>query len=131
MKNSQTNWLLAAFAVSFFVVGIPYWLIPYSSVSLPSSLLTLGLVVVAAMAILLRAFQILRFWSTVGFMTATLPAVIVARVVLEIVMDPTSHNLWPFEVVIAAALGFMCAIAGAGIGHLVAKLRGCPPGDSA
>ncbi len=31
-------WLVAAFVISFFAVGFPYWQIPYAKVSLPSTL---------------------------------------------------------------------------------------------
>ena len=40
-NNMQTNavsWLVAAFVVSFFAVGFPYWQIPYAKVSLPNTL---------------------------------------------------------------------------------------------
>ena len=44
---------------------------------------------------------------------ASAPAAVAVRVFVEIILDPTSHNLWPFEIVIAAATGFACAAAGA------------------
>ena len=37
-------------------------------------------------------------------------------------IDPTSHNLWLFEVVIAAGLGFGTSLIGAIAGGLVARL---------
>jgi len=32
--------------------------------------------------------------------------------------DPTSHNLWPLELIIAAVVGVVCSLAGAVIGSL-------------
>ena len=42
----QSFALLLAFMVSFLTVGVPYWRLPYASVSLPSTLFGFGLVVV-------------------------------------------------------------------------------------
>jgi len=41
------------------------------------------------------------------------PAAIWASVEVECAQDPTSHNLWPFEVGIALGVGGLCALAGA------------------
>jgi len=38
----------------------------------------------------------------------------------EVVKDPTSHNLWPFEVMIALIVGLTSAAAGTLIGRLIA-----------
>jgi hypothetical protein len=43
------------------------------------------------------------------------------RVVRETSVDPTSHNLWPFEIVIASGLGFPAAFAGAVLGWLLVR----------
>jgi hypothetical protein len=42
---------------------------------------------------------------------------------VEGILDPSSHNLWPFEIAIALVLGFACSLAGAAIGNLIARLR--------
>lgn len=38
MKPQAAYWLVAAFVISFFAVGVPYWQIPYAKVSLPNTL---------------------------------------------------------------------------------------------
>jgi hypothetical protein len=40
-------------------------------------------------------------------------AFVAGRIVLDTARDPTSHNLWPFEIVIAggAGLAFLAALA--------------------
>jgi hypothetical protein len=53
---------------------------------------------------------------------AAVPAPILARIVVDTTKDPTSHNLWPFEVIIAAVIGALCSSAGALIGSLLAPL---------
>ena len=37
MQPNAVYWLAAAFGVSFFAVGFPYWQIPYAKISLPST----------------------------------------------------------------------------------------------
>lgn len=49
-------WLIAAFVISFFFVGVPYWQIPYAKVSLPITLYGMGLLVVGVLAAAARAF---------------------------------------------------------------------------
>jgi hypothetical protein len=62
-------------------------------------------------------------------MASSVIAVVVARVVVEGVQDPTSHNLWPFEVIIALMVGFACAFGGAVAGRLIAGLLPSGLGD--
>jgi protein-S-isoprenylcysteine O-methyltransferase Ste14 len=54
----------------------------------------------------------LRRWTGGWQVAALIPAAIVTFVVLRIVVDtrhdPTSHNLWPFEIVIRCGLGLVC-----------------------
>jgi hypothetical protein len=106
------------FVAAFVAVGIPYWRVPYSQVSLPNALYGLGLAVVFVAA----AALCWRFGS--GFRAATAaagaapPAAVLARVVIETALDPTSHNLWPFEVAIAVTVGLLVASLGAVVGIL-------------
>ena len=123
MDKNQANWLRAAFVLSFLGSGIPYWLIPYHQVYLPSALMSPGLVLVVIAALLLRAALVMPFWKTVRFMGITLAVAVLARVIVEGLRDPSSHNLWPFEVAIALILGFTCSLTGAILGSIIVKLR--------
>lgn len=123
MNNKNSNWLHAAFLLSFLGAGIPFWLIPYHQVILPSALISPGLVVIVITALVLRSALITPFWKTVRLMGSSLAAAVLARVLVEGIRDPSSHNLWPFEVAIALVLGFSCSLAGAAIGSLIARLR--------
>ncbi len=118
--------LLVGLAAGFLAVGTPYWAISYRDAQLPSSLLTPALAVVAAAAAIVRAVGAAPFWRIVGIVGASAPAVVVARVAVETTRDPTSHNLWPFEVAIACGVGFACSLVGAVAGSgvsLVARRR--------
>lgn len=119
----EKNWIIPAFAVSFLAVGLPYWLIPYNRVNLPDALIAPELLVVCIAALLLRVFQAAPFWRTTAFIGAAVPAAVLARVIVEGLLDPTSHNLWPLEIIIAAFLGFVCALAGAIAGSLAAGFK--------
>lgn len=122
MVVERPGWSGAAFFSCFFAVGIPYWLIPYSQLGLPGALMGPGLLAVAFAALILRACGASTFWRGVAVAGAAVPAAVLARVVWEGVLDPTSHNLWPFEIVIALALGFLAALAGAIAGSLISML---------
>lgn len=124
-EASQLNalyWLTAAFVVGFFVIGLPYWQVPYSKVSLPSTLYGPGLFVVGVLAAVARTFGKARFRAVVIVVGATVPAPILARIIVDTTKDPTAHNLWPFEVIIAGTIGALCSSAGGLAGSLLARL---------
>jgi hypothetical protein len=118
MRNSRIPALLAAFLASFLAVGVPYWRIPYDRASLPSSLYGAGLVVVFLAAAACRLLASVRFGPAV-LVGAAVPGAILARVAYETAADPTSHNLWPFEMVIAAGVGFSASFGGSLAGGLL------------
>lgn len=122
VKVFRNHALGVAFLACFLAVGVPYWRIPYRTVSLPSTLMTPGLVVVALAAFLQCLRRVRRFGPVALVVGASVPSVVAARVLVEAVIDPTSHNLWPFEIAIAAFVGLACALAGAAAGSLIARL---------
>ena len=119
MKGSDRLALVAAFVFSFFAVGVPYWRIPYSQASLPSSLYGAGLVVLLIVAAGCRVFGRTGFWPTLLVVGSSVPCMILARVAYETNADPTSHNLWPFEVVIAAFVGCSVSFVGSLLGGIL------------
>ncbi len=118
MNKTVNYWLIAAFVAGFFAVGYPFWQIPYNKVSLPNTLYGPGLVVVGLAAAAARALGKARLLAVILVVGAAVPAAIIARVAVETTKDPTSHNLWPFEVIIAAFVGVTCSLAGALLGSL-------------
>jgi hypothetical protein len=52
---------------------------------------------------------------------ASTPCAVMARVIYDTSADPTSHNLWPFEIVIAIGLGFVASLVGAVVGGFLAS----------
>jgi hypothetical protein len=117
--------LLVGFLSGFFAVGIPFWSVPYNEANVPDALMTAGILVVAIAALLLRAFGAASVWEAALIVGMSVPAAVLARVNAETAADPTSHNLWPIEIVFASAVGLPAALAGALVGILVAKLLAC------
>jgi len=116
-KTTAIYWLAAAFLVGFFTVGVPYWQIVYSKVSLPDTLYGAGLFVVGVQP-LPRAHSVERLVAVIFVVGAAIPAAVLARVAVETASDPTSHNLWPLEMIIAAVVGMVSSSAGALVGSL-------------
>jgi len=110
-----------AFLIAFFAVGIEYWQIPYSKVSLPNSLYGIGLAILFLVSTALRLVSAVTFLQTLSAVGLAVPAMVMARVVVETSRDPTSHNLWPLEIIIAAGVGLAVASAGALVGGLLAR----------
>ncbi|HCE58610.1 MAG TPA: hypothetical protein DER09_12480 [Prolixibacteraceae bacterium] len=55
---------------------------------------------------------------TTGFVTA-----VVFRIIFDIIfIDPTSHNIFPIEIIIWAVLAFIPAILGAVIGYFIKEI---------
>lgn len=124
MPRVRNPYLLGAFVLGFLFVGIPFWIIPYSRVTVPNDLLGIGMVVVFMLALLLRLSGSARFMATLNTMAMTMPAALMARVLVEGLMDPTRHNLWPLALAIAMAVGYATALPGTLVGHLAARVMG-------
>ena len=123
-------WWQLGFAAAFFAVGVPYWRVPYGKLNLPDAVLGAGLLVVVAAAALARVDSGRRFLRVVAVVGSSVPAVVMVRVVFDGLRDSTSHNLWPFELVIAAFVGGVAACAGALLGSAALWLsRGLRPDE--
>lgn len=103
-------------------MGIPYWQIPYSSVSLPDSLYDIGLWLVIGGAVAFRLYGFGFLWTSVSFGMVA-PMVVATRIILETISDSSTHNLFPFEIAIAVFVGFFAAAFGAVIGMVIKRLR--------
>ena len=117
-NTTATYWLAAAFVIAFFAIGVPYWQIAYSKVALPDTLYGAGLLAVGILAAAARAFSKARLVTVIFVVGAAVPAAVLARVAVETASDPTSHNLWPLELVIATVVGIVSSSAGALVGSL-------------
>ncbi|MGD9659728.1 MAG: hypothetical protein AB7U63_00505 [Porticoccaceae bacterium] len=113
---------IGAFLLCFFIAGIPFWSIPYTDVTVPNSFFGIGILVAfVAAAVLASRFGFIQGLVNVG---SVFPAVLMVRVVVEGIMEPSRHNLWPLALIIAVILGLIVAGAGATLGWLVSRFLG-------
>lgn len=119
--------LLLAFVLPLIAIGVPYWQAPYNSpdAQLPGAFLGWQLVLVffAAVASRLSGAHFLAAWVVPA---STLPAIVLVDVILDTATDPTTHNLWPLEVLISAAIAGTVALLGALAGHFAIRARRTP-----
>jgi hypothetical protein len=118
------------FAVAFVLAALLYWPAFEAKVNLPTALYGAP-VAVAALAALAEALLGRRPATAFWLGTAVLPAAVFARVVYDGLRDPTSHNLWPFEVAIALGVSAPAALAGAACSWLLLRLAGRKRGADA
>ncbi len=111
--------LIACF-VAFLAFGSSHWPADYNSVGLPHSLFGFGVVAAVLLAAALRILTKVSLLQATATLGVAAPLAVFARVLVETAVDPTSHNLWPFELIIAAMVGFPLALIGALIGGLIA-----------
>ena len=58
---------------------------------------------VAAQAAALRYWR--GSWQVAALVPAAIVLFVVLRIVVDVLLDPTSHNLWPFEIIIWGGVG--------------------------
>jgi len=110
------------FSAAFLVSGLPWWLAPYNRFTLSHPLAILGCLALVGMSAWVAggtSLGLARGGLVVG---AGVPCAVLVRVVVEMAGEPTSHNLWPFEVVLAGLFGFSIAYAAGGLGWLCRRI---------
>ncbi|MEO8002021.1 MAG: hypothetical protein ABI644_09095 [Arenimonas sp.] len=121
MTPKKFLYLLIGFLACFVAIGIPYWQLPYSAVSLPDSLYTIGLLLTFLGAIVFCIYNVGFLWSAAVFGCCA-PAVVATRIIIDTARDGSTHNLFPFEIAIAVIIGFSIAGFGAMLGTLTRKI---------
>lgn len=119
MLRTSTYILAAAYLLGMAAVGLPFWVAPYRSLSVPGGVMGPGLVVVVVLAAWLRAGGTAGFWVTLNVMAWTLPGAVLARAVVETQFYPDRHNLWPIAMAMVAVPGYAAAGVGVLIGQAV------------
>lgn len=122
--TSRTRWALAILP-GILACGIPLWPLAYREVSIGARPAPGAWLVLAAVAGVL-AFRTLGrgFWRAVGAVLLGFALAVLARVIVETSADPTTHNLFPFEVAFAVAIALPGALVGAGIPWWLARKEG-------
>ncbi len=124
MVNPSVRPFAICFLAAFLAAGIPWWLAPYNrfTFSSPAAILgCLAFVVIAAWS---------AGWTPLGLGLGALatgsavPAAVMARVIVDVARDATTHNLWPLELVFMAVPGFALAFAAGLVGRFLHRLLG-------
>lgn len=120
MKSLLTARRMLVLLVATVAAGAFLWPIPYNDVAMISRSFLITWIGTSTVAGLIGQFLLRKNVA----ITATLVALgfccaAMARVIVETIPDPTSHNLWPFEVAIAAVVGLGGGLAGATVGLLI------------
>jgi len=127
MTQNRFAWPAVVAVVGVLAVGLFLWPPAYNDVQLPTSLLNVSMLVLLSLAAALMIWTPTPFWLAFLVTAAAAPIAVMLRVSVEVVSDPTSHNLWPLEVVLAAFTGGFFAALGTGMGWLIARARGARP----
>ena len=120
--KSRSWGLVWSFLAGFLVVGVPYWRIPYNKAT--SSAVMGGAILIGMVALITRVLIDASFPRVVLVLAAAVPAAVMARVVVDTTRDPTSHNLWPFELVIEFLVGLTGTVPGTLVGSVFRRLLG-------
>ena len=103
---------LIGVALGTLVCGLPYLF--YGAESPPITITSVALAIAAGGLALFRPGA---RWQTGGGVGLGFVVVVVVQIVVDTRSDPTSHNLAPFEIVIALVLGLPPAVLGVLVGN--------------
>lgn len=123
MIDRKNLWLTLGFVAGLLLTGVPYWRLPYNADFFSDPLVLAGFVGLGAVTAMLAASGIARLRQIFWIMLAAFPAAVAIRVVVETAQDPTDHNLWPFELILAALFSLVAVVPGLLIGAIVRRLN--------
>lgn len=120
--STELKRIAIAVVAGTLACGLPLWPVPYSEVSMPgnpgaSVWIGLGTIAGVLAGLLIRRVRTAVLAVAGGFVLA-----VILRVVVDTARDPTSHNLWPFEVVIAGTIGLFAASIGVVLALVIRRL---------
>jgi hypothetical protein len=110
MKVPGFIWLLLAFAVVVLAAGVPYWRLPYDEINRGHFAIWPGAVLLGFLTLVLMLAEVAPARQITAAMLSCVPAIDVVSIIKDTARDATSHNLWPFEFVIAAISGALVVV---------------------
>jgi hypothetical protein len=122
MSERSTLWLAAGFAAGVLLTGVPYWRLSYNADIFADTALLIGFAGLGVVTAVLAASGVARLGKVFWAMLAAFPTAVMIRVIVDTMKDPTDHNLWPFEIVIAALFSLVAVVPGLLIGALARRL---------
>lgn len=123
---AQNRTLLLAIALSFGAAGAIYWPLASGRIDLTSQSFISKWAIPALICGFVGSFYLLK-QQTLKVIIATLAGMeiaVFANVVFELLQDPSSHNLWPFEIMITGATALPFLILASILGSIISKMLG-------
>jgi len=112
--------MIARFALAFvaatLVIGVPYWAIPYDKFDLGHVEVLPGAILLSLLTMMLIGKGNAKARTAFLVMSMVAPTVDLIAIVHDTSTDPTTHNLAPFELIIAWLLGAAFVLAGLALG---------------
>jgi hypothetical protein len=105
MKGFGFIWVLLAFVVVVLAAGIPYWRVPYDELNRGHFAVLPGALLLGFLTMILVVAEVAPAKPTAITMLLCVPVIVCVSVAKDTALDPTSHNLWPFELVLGAISG--------------------------
>jgi hypothetical protein len=121
--DRRTIWLASGFAAGLLLTGIPYWRLPYNADFFADPGILLGLGGLGLVTAVLAFAGIAPAGRLFLVMIGAFPGAVALRVAVETAQDPTSHNLWPFELIIMAVFSLIAVVPGLLVGVLLRRLK--------
>lgn len=117
MKNNESLWVII---VGMIVGGISYWFNEYNIMEIGGISIYWIIGVGSMFGSMLMGYKFkLKPAKSAKFISLGVMLSVLIRIIFDTAfVDSTSHNLAPFEVIIATAIAFPCALIGAYIAKL-------------
>ena len=121
---SRKRWSVATVFLGFLAGGLPLWPVAYYSIDLSNPGFLAQWIIAGIIAGgFPAALSSLSMHRSAVLLGAGFGMAVLARVLFEIIQDPTTHNLWPFEVAISVAVGLLAGIGGSLLVYLVRLIK--------
>ena len=117
------NKVLKIYLFSVIICGSVYWPIKIKDLETTHFYMTIWMISIMAFAAIANVVMGLDWKKTIVSCGLTLPTVTFIKIVIDFFIDPTSHSLWPFEIIIVFITGFLQANLGFIIGLVIRKFN--------
>ena len=105
--------------IVLLVIGIPAWRLPYNQDPFSHMELLPGAVLLGLLPLWLTVTRSATARRVFLVMSLCVPLVDIAVIVRDTAIDPTNHNLWPFELIFGWIIGAGIILPGLLIGILL------------
>ncbi|WP_430927594.1 hypothetical protein [Polaribacter marinivivus] len=114
--------IITSIIVGFLIGALSYWFNPYNEMYVAGiniyKILGFGSFI---SSILLTYFLKEKFYRTALFMTLGVFFAVFSRIVYDIKIDGSSHNLFPFEIIFTSIITIVAAIVGGYLTESITK----------